>query len=352
MNTPDRGGDPDGDPDGDFVRAVLDGAVCGVEPVDRLAAIQARTAEPSRRGRYAAGGAVLAAAAVVVAVAVVATGDGDGPTRGVGPAVATTRPDQTSSDPARLEAPSPGPTAPTEAPAGSRPRAIYYVGDTPEGPALFREFHRVGRSDAEQTVSLATTASADDPDYRTLWPGALDDVSLTGTGLAGSWTVTVPASLAERPEGMSEREAVLAVQQVVYTVQATGRTDAGVRFTGPTVLGVPVPDDGFTRDPDVVADVNISDPVEGRAVTGAFTARGVADSFEATVPWRVVDGGGEVVVSGAATASGFGRLHPWETTVDVSALAPGTYTFEASTSDPSDGEGAGPTTDTRSITVT
>ena len=41
------------------------------------------------------------------------------------------------------------------------------------------------------------------------------------------------------------------------------------------------------------------------------------------------------------------RLYAWETTVDVSDLAPGHYTFEAMTSDPSGGEGPGPFTDTR-----
>ena len=46
------------------------------------------------------------------------------------------------------------------------------------------------------------------------------------------------------------------------------------------------------------------------------------------------------------------KLYPWETAVDVSGLAPGTYTFVALTDDPSGGaEGAGPTYDTRTIVV-
>ena len=101
----------------------------------------------------------------------------------------------------------------------------------------------------------------------------------------------------------------------------------------------------------VVNQVIINDPVEGLEVTGTFTARGAANSFEANVPWELRDGE-TVVRQGFATATGAGdRLHPWETEVDLSGLAPGDYTFVASTDDPSGGEGAGPYSDTRTITV-
>jgi hypothetical protein len=43
-------------------------------------------------------------------------------------------------------------------------------------------------------------------------------------------------------------------------------------------------------------------------------------------------------------------LTPWSTgPIDVSGLTPGTYTFAASTDDPSGGEGPGPTEDTRTL---
>ena len=45
------------------------------------------------------------------------------------------------------------------------------------------------------------------------------------------------------------------------------------------------------------------------------------------------------------------KLYPWETEVDVSGLAPGTYTFVAMTDDPSGGEGGGPTEDSKTIIV-
>ena len=86
-------------------------------------------------------------------------------------------------------------------------------------------------------------------------------------------------------------------------------------------------------------------------MSGSFTARGVASSPEANVPWELLDGD-EVVASGFATAEGWlDRLHPWETEVDVSDLEPGTYTFAARTADESDGEGPGPDVDTRTVVV-
>ena len=56
---------------------------------------------------------------------------------------------------------------------------------------------------------------------------------------------------------------------------------------------------------------------------------------------------------GFATADGWmDKLYPWTTQVNVSKLAPGTYTFVAMTYDPSGGaEGAGPTEDTKTIIV-
>ena len=53
-------------------------------------------------------------------------------------------------------------------------------------------------------------------------------------------------------------------------------------------------------------------------------------------------------------AQGWGpdKLFPWELTVDVSTLAPGTYTFVAMNDDPTGGaEGHGPATDSRTIVV-
>jgi hypothetical protein len=103
---------------------------------------------------------------------------------------------------------------------------------------------------------------------------------------------------------------------------------------------------------DVLNLVSISDPAEGTAYAGrdAFVARGRASSFEATVPWEVRDEAGKVVLSGFATASGWqGRLHPWESRVDVSGLPSGFYTFVAMTA--GGAEESLVSTDTRTIIV-
>ncbi len=103
---------------------------------------------------------------------------------------------------------------------------------------------------------------------------------------------------------------------------------------------------------DVLALVSVTSPEEGATVSGSFTASGVANSFESNVPWEIREGD-TVVAQGFATADGWmDRLYPWTTEVDVSDLAPGTYTFAAMTDDPSGGaEGAGPTEDTKTIVV-
>lgn len=89
--------------------------------------------------------------------------------------------------------------------------------------------------------------------------------------------------------------------------------------------------------------ISLAEPAEGATVSGRFTASGKANSFESNVPWEIHDASDAKVLSGFTTAQGSaGRLSPWKTTVDVSKLTPGRYTFIATTDDESDGEGAGP----------
>ncbi len=102
----------------------------------------------------------------------------------------------------------------------------------------------------------------------------------------------------------------------------------------------------------MLALVSVSSLSEGETVRDRFVVSGIANSFEATVPWEVRQGD-RVVAKGFATADGWmDKLYPWTTQVNVSKLAPGTYTFAAMTDDPSGGaEGAGPTEDTKTIVV-
>jgi hypothetical protein len=236
---------------------------------------------------------------------------------------------------------------------------VYFVGDTPSGPRLFREFRRVPAGDpVGAALDLAASGDALDPDYRTLLPqGDFDATGIKAAG--GTIDIALPDdSWTRLPSGTSESEALLAVQQVVYTAQGVLQSRSPVTFTDSAgnatqVFGI-ASEDGFPAANPIrtLGLVNITAPEQGQAVGSTFTASGVASSFEANVPWEVRDSSGTVVLHGAATAEGWmDKLYPWQATVDVSSLAPGTYTFVASTDDPSDGEGSGPTRDTKTITV-
>ena len=206
----------------------------------------------------------------------------------------------------------------------------------------------------EPSGDVPVATSPTDPDYRTTWaPGEL----LGATVEDGVIDVEVdPGKIRAAGE---VPDAALAVQQVVYTVQAAVADRLPVRFVhdGQPVaklLGQPTDEPLFSSpELDVLALVSISDPVDRRVVEGGFSAAGVASSFEGNVPWELVAPDGTVVRHGTAQAFGWeDRLYPWATgRIDVSDLAPGDYTFRAMTDDPSDGEGPGSTVDTRTVII-
>lgn len=245
----------------------------------------------------------------------------------------------------------------TTGPADTVTVPIYFVGDTPNGPALYREFRKVEADNPmEEAVAVMVAGDALDPDYGTLWPsGEFESVGFSEG--AGAIVAQVAGDAWSAPGDLSKREATLAVQQLVYTVQGVqqerlpvlvqnGADPAplfGIDTTGGLKAAKPL---------DVLAFMNVTTPEEGATVSGSFTAEGVGSSFEATVIWQVRDESGAAVLEGFTTAEGWiDKLYPWTAEVDVSGLAPGTYTFAAMTDDPSDGEGRGPTEDTKTITV-
>lgn len=230
---------------------------------------------------------------------------------------------------------------------------VYFTGETPQGTRLYREFRRVDAADPlGAALTLAANGDALDDDYGTVLPSG----SFSTTGSAevplpdDSWTGV--------PDGMSEGDAILAIQQLVYTAQGVLQSRDPITFTDSSGAATQIfnvaSEDGFrAADPiRTLALVSITAPEEGATVSGTFTASGVSSSFEATTPWEIQDASGEVVADGFATAEGWmDKLYPWQTEVDVSSLEPGEYTFVVRTDDPSGGEGPGPTEDSKTITV-
>lgn len=301
---------------------------------------------------------LVAAAALTLAVALAGCGDDE-------PTAQDPGGDETSS---AAGTPSTDPTEPTGEPTAgasetSAPEMVtvpvYFTGETPHGPRLFREFRQVEADNPfEEAVALMIAGDALDPDYGTLWPSSGGFESVTFSEGAGAIVVQARDDGWNTPvDGMSKQDAELAVQQLVYTVQGIQQARVPVLVQ----LGAdPVPLFGIdtegglkaAKQLDVLAFMNVTTPAEGATVSGTFTAEGVGSSFEATVGWQVRDGAGTAVLEGFTTAEGWiDKLYPWTAEVDVSGLAPGTYTFVAMTDDPSDGEGFGPTEDTKTIVV-
>lgn len=335
----------------DTIRDLLHEVTDGVEPGDRLDAIRAATTDGRRtdRGWWAAGGVGLVAASVVTALALTTGGT---PTSDPGPAEpAPTRPTATES---------PVPQTTTV--------AVYYVGDTPAGPRLYREFRRFSDDPLDAAVSAAVGRSLDgvglsplDPDYRSPWPASTQaraelDTSqdLITVSLGGD----VEGSLADRGT-LTEAEAGLAVEQLIRTAQGVVGERLPVRFLlygeiTDRVLGVPTSEPlAAGSDLAVLSHVSLSDPSEGLMVDNdePFTVKGVGNSFEGNVVTRIQRWEGTSIVDQIPAIAGWekDKLYPFEVTFDLTDAAPGDYVVISQTDDPS-GQGQFDT-DTRRITI-
>lgn len=255
----------------------------------------------------------------------------------------------------------PPPDDPSKGESADHEVSTWFIGDAKRGPVLYAERVGVNEPDdglADELGALMTTPS--DPDYRTLWPeGSLVSAEFLGNGAEGLIRVEVDAGATAAPDDASAKEAGLALQQVVYTLQKATGHKAPVEFTvdgepAEQVLGVATPKPVKRSAPlQTLNLVSITSPAEGEKVSGTLLATGGANSFEATVPWQILKGD-EVVLEYSTMAKGaYGnRLYPWKAKIDISKLEPGTYVFKASTDDPTGGtEGSGPDVDTRTIIV-
>lgn len=245
---------------------------------------------------------------------------------------------------------------PTSAPSGTAV-PLYFAGDGARRTTLFREFQRVAGDPLTEAARIVAGSGAPvDPDYRTLWP-QVEISSVTPTD--GVLLVEIPSDgFTERPDGMSKRDARLALQQLVYTLQGVqqerlpvviARPDTVPRLFG-LATGRPLRAASVLRTLNLV---NISSPAEGDTVTGdTLTVTGVANSFEASGPCRLIAGGQEVALEGYQSSGWMeDKLFPFEVDIPLAGIT-GEVVVQCETDDPSGGaEGNGPAIDTKTVTV-
>ncbi|SEC84065.1 Sporulation and spore germination [Nocardioides exalbidus] len=303
--------------------------------------------------RRCAGAAALVLASTLALAA--CTGDGQKPVS-----------DETTEQPSETSTAEPTPTddaSPTEEPTSTPTQAdgtavpVYYAGDGPRRAALFREFHRVeGDPLLEAARLVAGNGTPDDPDYRTLWP-QMEVASVQATD--GVLLVDLPTdAFTERPDGMSRRAATLAIQQLVYSLQGAQQERIPVVIerseTEPSLFGISTETEftaaGALKTLNLV---NITSPAEGATVTGdTLTVTGVANSFEASGPCRLLQAGTEVAMEGYQSAGWTeDKLFPFEVDLPLAGVT-GEVVVQCETDDPTGGtEGNGPSIDTKTITV-
>ena len=329
------------------LRTLLHDAVSDVEPELGLTEIQERTSTGAGR-RWLP---MLPAAAVL---AVAAAGGGFW----LAQDDTTTTPPATHGKPDRSQDAIGSPTSQPSDAGSSYPLTVpvYYLGSTPAGPRLFREFYRVDSMDPvgmTAAARLAVVGRASDPDYTSLWPAGTRIRSVsTGEGsglLEVRFGGTPPVS---RPDGLSTGRARLSLQQLAYTVQGTAQSTAPLVFFAGNrqlhrVLGVRIPGVLERAAADsVLAPVSIADPAEGATVGRTFTVHGQAATFEANVQWELL-ANGTVVQRGHTTAAECCTLSPYSLTVHA---PPGQYTLVVHGEDAS-GMNRPVPQDTKQITV-
>ena len=309
----------------DDVRALLHHAVDDVQPRgDRTEVLARLAADDEREGRRWLAPALTAAAAVALVVA------------GLG----------------WLQHSTPPPRPAAVAAGHDLSLAVYYVGATPVGPRLFSErhvLHGVVSSNAQAAFDQLLVRP-DDPDYRSPFPaGTSAAVRVDGDTV----TVDFPNDdLAAAPAGAAPGSGAPAAQALVWTLDDVLQRPVDVRFTAQgrpmtALLGSRLDGPVSKGSADqVLSPVSVNLP-EGAQITSGTTIRGQAAAFEANVVWELRQGS-RVVEHGYTTAGQCCTLSPYAFVLQAPA---GDYELVVHDSDPSGGEGPGPTTDTKTVEI-
>ncbi len=307
------------------LRRVLADAAAGVdvqatalvEIREKIVARRARRWQRiTRRGAFLISTAGVGLAAVAAAIAVL---------------VSIGVPPQTSS------APVPG-AAPASLPPGIALLPVYYLGRSPTGPVLYREFHTLPAGDGSAAqrgrsalIAMLDSGSAYDHDYFSGWPGGVRVRAVAVD--ADLVTVDLTAVGAGSGDPVSSR---LALQQLVWTVTAAVPGATGVRVlvdSAPVdTLWGQVPAGGVLHRGnalDLLAPVWLIDPQSGTELGPTFTVRVAGIVFEGSVQVRVRDSAG-VVVRQSSVQLDRGAPAQGEAKLSLT-LPPGRYTVQAYT---------------------
>lgn len=238
---------------------------------------------------------------------------------------------ETAASPSRT-APAPTPTASAgDGSVATTKLPVYWVGPADGEQALFREFRDATEGSGAvdpiaAAAALMTASSPQDPDYRTLW----SPVEQVGSSTSPDGTITVDLPSEAFRSGLSDREARLALQQLVHTVAAAAGTagllpeGSGAEVVvlvdgrpGEEVFGSVRLDEPLRPDEELEAPLWLTDPPQDSRAQDVVSIAGRALDGVRDSRWTVTEKGDD---SGATVARG---------TVDVAAQDDGTTRFEA-----------------------
>ncbi len=284
-----------------------------------------------------------AALVVLLAVPLLLMNRGEDPVvAGTSTTTSTTSPETSTTAPATTSTSEPSTTTTTTTPVAVDVSGIVYLFTAPE--------NSFGGNPALVPVPVTVQvfgASEEDVDFFTAWQWVVEGRE----GLPGDLETSVPASV--RVESTSVEgdmivanmnEAFLAgaaepgllsdmtmLNQLIYTLTSTD-PEASVLFTvngepveayGSEGLDLTEPVDRETFRDDHLHVINLTSPVSQQD-NGSYLVEGIANVFEASLTWQILDGAGEVVHEDFTTAScGTGCWGEFAVEVDADLIVPG-----------------------------